>query len=224
MIRRVIRRILRTVRGKQPASPPPADQPVAVAPAPEPDPEPEINVEVDGAGALAWQEEGRELVFVDIRELHEINHGHISGAVIIPMNQVPERLSELPPDKTLVVYCAAGARSYGVTHYLREQGIADSWSLIGGIGAWIEQDKSSWHPPPSAAAFKTSAPARLTPAAAERLGRDSARAARAGSVQESRKTADGIRYVLGIPRTGGGMERVSDLCEDDLEHVGRKPR
>lgn len=220
MLRRIVRRIRRRLRPDTPA-PAPAPEPVL---APEPEPEPEPELEVDGEGVAAWQADGRALVFLDIREPHEINHGHIGGATIIPMNQIPERISEIPADRTVVVYCAAGARSFGVAHYLREQGLGDSWSLIGGIGAWIEQDRDAWHPPPSSAAFRTASPARLTEAAAARLGRDGAQAARAGTIQEARKTDGGIRYVLGIPEPTGGMARVDGLAEDDLEPIGRRPR
>ena len=216
MIRRIARRVLRTIRPEKKPAPPPT--PRAAAPPPEVEPEPEL--EVDGEGAAAWRDEGRSLVFLDIREPHEINHGHIAGALIIPMNQVPHRITEIPTDKTLIVYCAAGARSFGVAHYLREQGIEDAWSLIGGIGAWTEQDESAWLSPPSGG-LRVSTPARLTEAAAERLGRDNARAARAGTVQEARKVGEGVRYVLGIPRPGGGVDRVEGLAEDDLEKIGR---
>ncbi|MFT4978183.1 MAG: rhodanese-related sulfurtransferase [Myxococcota bacterium] len=231
MIRRIARRILRKVRPEKNA-PAPASVAPSVPRASESRPEPEPSalpelepeLEVDGEGVAAWRSEGRSLVFLDIREPHEINYGHIAGALIIPMNQIPERIAEIPDGQTLIVYCAAGARSFGVTHYLREQGREDSWSLIGGIGAWTEQDESSWHPPPSEAAFKTSSPARLTEAAAERLERDGARKARLGTIQEAKQTPDGLRYVLGIPRPSGGLERIEGLLEEDLEAIGRQPR
>jgi rhodanese-related sulfurtransferase len=37
-----------------------------------------------------------------------------------------------------VVYCAAGMRSYGVTHWLREQGWTDAWSLSSGLHGAVE--------------------------------------------------------------------------------------
>jgi len=77
--------------------------------------------------------------FLDIREPGEVRNGVVMGCQWIPMNSVPDRLDELPKDKTLIVYCAAGARSYGVTHWLREQGFQDTWSLVGGLGAWLAE-------------------------------------------------------------------------------------
>ena len=75
-------------------------------------------------------------VLLDIREPGELASGVAQGAVLLPMNLVPHHLSELPRDRTLVVYCAAGARSFGVAHWLREQGFPNAVSLAGGIGVF----------------------------------------------------------------------------------------
>lgn len=96
-------------------------------------------MEVEADQLRRWVDEGREVAFLDIRERYEVASGYVEGAALIPMNSVPERLDELPTDRTLIVYCAAGVRSFGVAHYLREQGIEDAWSLVGGIGAWLQQ-------------------------------------------------------------------------------------
>ncbi len=71
---------------------------------------------------------------LDIREPGELAQGVAEGAVCIPMDAVPHALAELRALGPLTVYCAAGARSFGVAHYLREQGI-EAWSLAGGLGA-----------------------------------------------------------------------------------------
>lgn len=73
---------------------------------------------------------------LDIREPGELAGGVARGAVLLPMNLVPHHLSELPRDRTIVVYCAAGARSFGVAHWLREQGFPMAVSLAGGIGVF----------------------------------------------------------------------------------------
>ena len=177
-------------------------------------------MEIEAEGVAALRDAGRPLVFLDIREPGEIRHGHIAGATLIPMNEVPDRLAELPQDRVLIVYCAAGARSFGVAHYLREQGFPEAWSLVGGIGAWTTVDRAAWLPPPAGARFPPTTPVRLTEAAAARLGRAGATAARSGTVQEVRATEDGaLRYTLGIQG-----ERIGDLEESELEGIGRTPR
>ena len=99
---------------------------------------------------VTWREEGRELVLLDIRELHELRGGIVEGAWVCPMNMVPDHVDQLPKDTTLVVYCAAGVRSWGVTHWLREQGFEDSWSLVGGAGAAVNAG-FGWDRPPDEA-------------------------------------------------------------------------
>ncbi len=96
-------------------------------------------LEIEGRDLKEKVVAGLKPVFVDIREPYETAGGYIAGSLIIPMNTVPMRLAELPRDTTLIIYCAAGVRSYGVAHWLREQGYADTWSLIGGMHAWLEQ-------------------------------------------------------------------------------------
>lgn len=74
-------------------------------------------------------------LLLDVREAHEWREVRIPAALHIPMNSVPDRLDELPRSRPLVVVCAHGSRSYGVAHYLREQGF-DASSLQGGITRW----------------------------------------------------------------------------------------
>ncbi len=74
------------------------------------------------------------LVVLDVREPVEWQHGHIEGAVHVPMNEVPERLAELPTGQTLVV-CKVGGRSAQVTGYLAQQGF-DVVNLDGGMLDW----------------------------------------------------------------------------------------
>lgn len=214
MIRRLVRRIRRRTKSTESRPQTQSYSPVEAPPVEE---EELPDIEVEGATVAQWRDSGRDVVFVDIREVHEINHGHIAGAVLLPMNQVPERINELPREQTLVVYCAAGVRSFGVSHYLREQGIADTWSLVGGIGAWIEQDEAAWHTPPMQQTLRASTPARLTPAAAKRLGRDGPLQNVAGSIQMVEKTPDGIRYTLSIPRQEGGVDVIEALSAADLQ-------
>ena len=116
-----------------------------VAPAPtavvttEDEPEPPPDIEVDAEQLKTWVSEGQDFVLVDIREPHELQSGYADGALLLRMNDIPNRLDELPPSSTrLVVYCAAGMRSYGVTHWLREQGWTDAWSLSSGLHGAVE--------------------------------------------------------------------------------------
>ena len=82
-------------------------------------------------------------VLVDIREPWEISFASISGSLNIPMNQVPERLSELPKDTHLVLMCHHGGRSQSVAQFLAHNGFEQLSNLIGGIHAWSTEIDSN---------------------------------------------------------------------------------
>jgi len=73
---------------------------------------------------------------LDVREPDEYAAGHIPGITLIPMNDVPSRLSEIPKDKQVIVTCRTGNRSGQITDYLREQGFTNVHNMDGGIVAW----------------------------------------------------------------------------------------
>jgi rhodanese-related sulfurtransferase len=77
-------------------------------------------------------------LILDVREQYEWNQVHIPEALHIPMNEVPARLGDLPHDRRIAVLCAHGSRSYGVAHYLREQGF-DAWNVVGGITQYVQR-------------------------------------------------------------------------------------
>ncbi len=83
-------------------------------------------------------------LIVDIREPHELAGGVPRGALILPMDLVPHQLERLPLDRPLVIACAAGARSFGVASWLRQQGFANAVSLAGGVhDAGVPLDRPS---------------------------------------------------------------------------------
>ena len=63
------------------------------------------------------------LTVLDVREPVEWQHGHIDGAVHIPLAQVPERRAELPVDQQVLVVCKVGGRSAQATAYLAHVGV-----------------------------------------------------------------------------------------------------
>src|SRR5947207_10953247 len=74
-------------------------------------------------------------VVVDVREPWETEICRIEGSQLIPMQSLPQRLQEIPRDRTIAVVCHAGARSYYVAEWLLAQGI-EAVSLAGGLDAW----------------------------------------------------------------------------------------
>jgi glyoxylase-like metal-dependent hydrolase (beta-lactamase superfamily II) len=77
-----------------------------------------------------------ELLTVDVRTPNEREVKRISESVGIPLNRLNDRLSELPKDRPLIVYCAGGYRSSIAASLLQNAGFADVVELAGGVAAW----------------------------------------------------------------------------------------
>lgn len=58
-----------------------------------------------GREELLRRAEAGEVVVLDVRPAPEFAAGHIPGAVSIPIDELPERLAEIPPDAEVVAYC-----------------------------------------------------------------------------------------------------------------------
>jgi rhodanese-related sulfurtransferase len=86
--------------------------------------------------AVAGMHPGTGVMVLDVREPSEWAQGHIPGAVLIPMMDVPRRLKEIPADGTVIVACHSGNRSERVTLYLRAQGFQNIYNMLGGMVAW----------------------------------------------------------------------------------------
>ena len=71
---------------------------------------------------------------LDVREDIEWLHGHIDGAVHIPLSQLTTRVGDLPEGQLLVV-CKIGGRSAQATMYLTAQGY-QAVNLDGGMIDW----------------------------------------------------------------------------------------
>ncbi len=86
-------------------------------------------------------ERGDRPIILDVRKPYEVQIASIGHDVLIPVDELPERLAELEPyrDREIVVYCRSGARSAQATKLLREAGFRDVKNLKGGILAWSQE-------------------------------------------------------------------------------------
>src|SRR4030088_241425 len=78
-------------------------------------------------------------VLVDVREPFEYEICHIPGARLIPLGELPGRLSELDSADEIVLQCKGGTRSARALHILQEAGFRKLYNLEGGITAWSDQ-------------------------------------------------------------------------------------
>ncbi len=80
---------------------------------------------------------GEGAYVLDVREPHEYAAGHVPGAVLIPMNELPTRMDEVPKGDPVYVICRSGARSLTSTKQLRDADY-EAYSVAGGTLGWIE--------------------------------------------------------------------------------------
>jgi rhodanese-related sulfurtransferase len=80
---------------------------------------------------------GNEVVLVDVRPAEEFDAGHIRGAVSIPLDELDERLAELPADSEIVAYCRGTLCAYAheAVRRLRAEG-RSARRLEGGWPEW----------------------------------------------------------------------------------------
>lgn len=73
---------------------------------------------------------------LDVRAIGEWQAGHIPACLNLPLDQLSERLGEIPRDRPLAVSCQGGYRSSIAASLLERGGIPVSGDLIGGFAAW----------------------------------------------------------------------------------------
>jgi adenylyltransferase/sulfurtransferase len=79
-----------------------------------------------------------KFVLVDVREPFEYEITHIPGSKLIPLGELPARLSELDSADDIVLQCKSGGRSAKALRILQEAGFRKLSNLEGGITAWSD--------------------------------------------------------------------------------------
>jgi len=85
------------------------------------------------------QENGGGPYVLDVRTDRERADKHIPGSHHVPLDVLPGRLEEVPRDRDVVVYCAAGYRSAIAASLLLREGFERVSDLVGGIGGWEQR-------------------------------------------------------------------------------------
>ena len=106
---------------------------------------------------LYWRElkdaDLQKVMLIDVRTPDEYALGTIPGAVNIPLDDMRRRLSEIPSDRELWLFCGVGLRGYLASNILKEHGFKKVRNLIGGLKTY------------KAATAKLPVPEAFTPAA-----------------------------------------------------------
>jgi adenylyltransferase/sulfurtransferase len=89
----------------------------------------------------ALRENGAPFRLVDCREEEEWGICRIEGAELHPLSSfaqdAPRKFTDA--EEHVIVYCHHGMRSLQATHFLRQKGVKNCWSLQGGIDAWADE-------------------------------------------------------------------------------------
>lgn len=96
-----------------------------------------LPTEITVAQAEKLRDQGAFIL--DVREPSEWAQGHISGATLIPLGELPNRLNEIPKDKIIVVVCRTGHRSAQGRDILLNAGFTNVTSITGGLTQWQSQ-------------------------------------------------------------------------------------
>ena len=81
---------------------------------------------------------GEELFVLDVREPNEYQIANLGG-YLIPLGDLPKRVSELDSSREIVAHCKMGGRSAKAVDFLRQAGFKKVRNLAGGINAWSEK-------------------------------------------------------------------------------------
>lgn len=78
-----------------------------------------------------------ELHVIDVRTPQEAAAGILPGARLIPIDELPQRLREIPKDgRPKLIYCAGGARSAAACELLEQHGHVELYNLECGFAGW----------------------------------------------------------------------------------------
>jgi sulfur-carrier protein adenylyltransferase/sulfurtransferase len=76
---------------------------------------------------------------IDVRQPGEYADGHLPGAILIPLAELPKRIDELATDLNTIVYCRSGARSGAACQLLTDLRFRNVLNLQGGMLRWQGQ-------------------------------------------------------------------------------------
>jgi rhodanese-related sulfurtransferase len=81
---------------------------------------------------------GEDLFLLDVRDEFEFETSNIGGH-LIPLAELPERVSELDSNQKIVAVCKMGPRGAKAVQFLHKAGFSHVWNLTGGIHAWSDR-------------------------------------------------------------------------------------
>ncbi len=75
-------------------------------------------------------------LLIDVRRPDEFEKGNIQHAINIPVDELRNRLNEIPTNTSIYIYCEAGLRGYLAHRILKQHGFNEVFNLSGGYYLW----------------------------------------------------------------------------------------
>lgn len=91
--------------------------------------------QIDSASTQAKLATEPRPFLLDVRQPDEYRDGHIPGATLIPLGELPRRVDDLPRDREIICVCHSGNRSGSATRHLLSAGFK-AVNLSGGMISW----------------------------------------------------------------------------------------
>jgi len=101
---------------------------------------------IDAKTAMMRLSKEKSVALLDVRTIQEYKEGHLAGATLIPLSQLPQNLNKLLPLKAspILVYCRSGNRSINASRILAKHGFTPL-NIKGGIIALQKAGASLEH-------------------------------------------------------------------------------
>ena len=97
------------------------------------------NIILERLSVFYWDEVANisdQDILIDVRREDEYKNGKIPNAINLPVDELRNRLSEIPTNKHIYIYCEAGLRGYLAQRILLQNGFKQVKNLSGGYQLW----------------------------------------------------------------------------------------
>ena len=80
----------------------------------------------------------KNIKILDVRTPNEYKDGHIKVCILLPFDEMKDKVAQIFPDKEqkIYIYCRSGARSARATREMKKLGYTNVYNMQGGIMAW----------------------------------------------------------------------------------------
>jgi rhodanese-related sulfurtransferase len=167
--------------------------------------------------------EGKEALWVDVRDVFAFEKSHIEGAVNIPLELLPSKLNAIPHNKLIFVYDQSGKKGHQALRTLAGSGITNVFNVSGGFASLSSYVR---------AIAPKNFSLRLPAPAPKKIGEKSNEEKKISSTAEIKKEETNEPLIVDVRNTGefaygaypGAINIPLDEIQSRVEELGKKDR